>query len=188
MRSRPLRKPPESYGDRGSFASNLVAEILDGELVTNCRPRMGQALAVSALLGSLGGPFMRGKGGPGGWVLLSAPELHLGDEAILPDLAGWRRERMPELPDVTVMTVAPDWVCEVLSEETEALDRGTKMLSYAREQVEHVWLVNPSERTLEVYCLEAECWSLLGVHEGSAIVRAEPFEAIKLELGPLWQR
>jgi Uma2 family endonuclease len=165
-----------------------VAEILGGELVTNCRPSMGQVLVVTAILGRLGGPFMRGRGGPGGWVLLFAPELHLDGEAIIPDVAGWRRERMPELPDVTVMTEAPDWVCEVLSEETEALDRGSKMLSYAREGVEHVWLVNPAEQTLEVYRLEDECWSLLAVHEGSAIVRAEPFQAIKLELSPLWER
>lgn len=188
MRSRPLRKSTETYSELGFFVSNLVTEILDGELVTHCRPRMGQAFAASVLLGSLGGPFMRGKGGPGGWVLLSEPELHLGGEAIVPDLAGWRRERMPQLPDVTVMTVAPDWVCEVLSPETEAMDRGCKMLSYAREQVEHVWLVNPGERTLEVYSLEDECWSLLAVHEDSAIVRAEPFHALKLELGPLWRR
>ncbi len=156
--------------------------------VTSSRPRRVQALAASALLGSLGRPFMRGRGGPGGWVLLPAPELHLGGEAIVPDLAGWRRERMPEVPDVTVMTVAPDWVCEVLSEETEALDRGTKMLSYAREEVEHVWLVSPATRTLEVYRFEDECWSLLAVHEGAATVRAEPFQALKLELGSLWER
>ena len=121
-------------------------------------------------------------------MLLPAPELHLGGEAIVPDLAGWRRERMPELPDVTVMTVPPDWVCEVLSEETEALDRGSKMLAYAREQVEHVWLVNPDMRTLEVYRFEDECWSLLAVHEGSTIVRAEPFESHELTLGSLWAR
>jgi len=188
MSSRPPPKVTETYRALGSFASNPVTELLDGELVTNCRPRMVQALAASALLGSLGGPFMRGRGGPGGWVLLSEPELHLGGEIIVPDLAGWRRERMPQLPNVTAMTVAPDWVCEVLSEETEALDRGSKMLAYAREGVEHVWLVNPAERTLEVYQLEDECWSLLGVHEDSAIVRAEPFRAIRLELDPLWQR
>lgn len=121
-------------------------------------------------------------------MLLPEPELRLGGEALVPDLAGWRRGRMPELPEVTVMTVPPDWVCEVLSEETEALDRGSKMLAYAREQVEHVWLVNPDTRTLEVYRFEDECWSLLAVHEGSAIVRAEPFEALELELKPLWAR
>jgi Uma2 family endonuclease len=120
-------------------------------------------------------------------VLLPAPELRLGGEAFVPGLAGWRRERMPELPDVTVMTVPPDWVCEVLSEETEALARGIKMLAYAREQVEHVWLVNPDTRTLEIYRFEDEGWSLLTVHEGAATVRAEPFEALELELKPLWQ-
>jgi hypothetical protein len=188
MSTRPLRKVTGTYSALGSFASNPVMEILDGELVTNCRPRMVQAFAASALLGTLGSPFMRGRGGPGGWVLLSEPELHLGGELLVPDLAGWRRERVPVLPDVTAMTVAPDWACEVLSKETEALDRGSKMLSYAREEVEHVWLVNPAERTLEVYRLEDECWSLLAVHQGSVIVRAEPFEAHELSLSALWAR
>jgi hypothetical protein len=188
MRSRLGPKFPETYSDRGAFPSNLVTEILGGELVTSSRPRMVQALAASALLAALGRPFMRGRGGPGGWVLLSAPELHLGGEALVPELAGWRRERLPVLPDTSVMTVPPDWVCEVLSEETEALDRGSKMLTYAREEVEHVWLVSPAMQTLEVYRLEDECWSLLAVHEGAVTVRAEPFQALKLELRPLWQR
>jgi hypothetical protein len=188
MPSRPLRKHDVVFSGSGAFLSNSVAEILGGELVTSSRPRMVQALVASALLGSLGGPFMRGRGGPGGWVLLPAPELHLGGEAIIPDLAGWRRERMPEVPDATVVTVPPDWVCEVLSEETEALDRGSKMLSYAREQVEHVWLVNPAARTLELYRFEDDAWSLLAVHEGSVTVRAEPFQAYRLTLGALWAR
>jgi Uma2 family endonuclease len=149
---------------------------------------MVQTLAASVLLGSLTGPFMRRKGGPGGWVLLFAPELHLEGELIVPDLAGWRRERLPELPDVPVMTLAPDWVCEVLSPETLAIDRGSKMLAYARAGVRHVWRVDPDLRTLEVYRFEEEAWSLLGVYEEAQTVRAEPFEALALELAPLWQR
>jgi Putative restriction endonuclease len=167
---------------------NLVAELVGGERVDSPRPRMGQTLAASALLGMLSGPFMRRRRGSGGWWLLFAPELHLDGEIIVPELAGWRRERMPELPDVTVMTRVPDWVCEVLSPETLALDRGLKMLAYARAGVEHVWLVDPDPRTLEVYRYEEEAWSLLGVHQGSQRVRAEPFEALSLELSQLWAR
>ena len=146
------------------------------------------ALTACALLGALSGPFMQRRGGSGSWLLLFAPELQLDSKVLVPDLAGWRRERLPELPDVAVMTLTPDWVCEVLSPETMALDRGLKMLAYARAGVEHVWLVDPDLRTLEVYRYEDSAWSLLGVHEDSQTVRAQPFESITLELAPLWQR
>jgi Uma2 family endonuclease len=147
---------------------------------------LNPALTACALLGTLSGPFMQRRGGPGNWLLLFAPELHLNSEVLVPELAGWRRERLPELPDEAVMTLAPDWVCEVLSAETVALDRGLKMLAYARAGVEHVWLVDPDLRTLEVYRYEDSAWSLLGVHEDSQTVRAQPFESINLELAPLF--
>src|SRR5262245_6308575 len=188
MPARPALSFEERYPALGALPSNLVAEIVGGELVDSPRPRMGQTLAASVLLGMLSGPFLRRRRGPGGWWLLFGPELHLDGEILVPELAGWRRERMPELPDVTVMTLAPDWVCEVLSPETLALDRGLKMLAYARGGVKHVWLVDPDLRTLEVYRYEDGAWSLLGVHQGSQRVRAEPFEAISLELTPLWAR
>jgi Uma2 family endonuclease len=165
-----------------------VGEILGGELVTSPRPRMVQTLAASVLLGLLGEAFLRGRSGPRGWVLLFAPALHLGGELLVPDLAGWRRGRLPKLPDGAVMTLRPDWVCEVLSPETVALDRGSKMLAYAHAGVEHVWLVDPDMQTLEVYRYEEGGWSLLAVHEGSATVRAVPFESLALELGALWER
>jgi hypothetical protein len=172
MPARSALKLEELYPALGAFPSNVVAEILGGELVDSLRPGMVQTLAASALLGMLSEPFMRGHGGPGGWLLLFAPELHLlGGEVLVPELAGWRRERLPKLPDVTVMTLTPDWVCEVLSSETVALDRGSKMLAYAQAGVRHVWLVDPELRTLEVYRYEDDAWSLLG-----------------LELSALWQR
>ena len=107
---------------------------------------------------------------------------------VTPDLAGWRRERMPEAPDAPYITLAPDWVCEVLSPSTETLDRGKKLRRYAREHVAHVWLVDPSRQTLEVLSLESDGWNVLAVHEGRAGVRAAPFDAIELELGALWIR
>jgi Uma2 family endonuclease len=121
-------------------------------------------------------------------VLLGEPELHLGGEVLVPDLAGWRRERMPELPEEVGITLAPDWVCEVLSPSTVAIDRGRKMGSYAREGVRHLWLVDPGVQSLEVYRLENGRWSLLGTHLGEVTVHAEPFEALGLELGRLWRR
>lgn len=179
----PARPVPES-----EELPHGVAEFLGGERVDSPWPRVAQTLAASALLGMLLGPFVRGHGGPGGWLLLFTPALHLGEgEVLVPELAGWRRDRMPQPPDGTAMTLTPDWVCEVLSLETVALDRGVKMLAYAQAGVRHLWLVDPGMRTLEVYRYEDEAWSLLDVHEASQTVRAEPFEALDLELGALWQ-
>jgi len=172
----------------------MVAEILDGQLHVLPRPARPHTKAGSVLGGELHAPFRRGKGGPGGWVILDEPELHLGPkpDKLVPDLAGWRRERMADAlgPEGSPShyDFAPDWVCEVLSPSTEALDRGTKMRIYRRERVGHAWLVNPVTHTLEVYRLETERWVLLDTYEADAVVRAEPFEAFELSLGVLWER
>jgi Uma2 family endonuclease len=168
----------------------MVAEILDGELHTMHRPSATHARASSELGIEIGAPFGRGRGGPGGWVILDDPELRFGirPDIIVPDLAGWRRERMPEIPDVAAFTLAPDWVCEVLSERTEKIDRGKKMRIYRRESVGFVWLVNPVLQTVEVYRLENARWVWLDTFEGNEKVRAEPFDAIELDLSVLWAR
>jgi Uma2 family endonuclease len=169
--------------------SERVAEILDGDLHTSPRPHLRHARAASRLGGALD-PFDRDVGGPGGWVILDEPELHLSPrpDKIVPDLAGWRRARMPELPDDAAVRLAPDWVCEVLSEHTEAVDRGAKLRIYRREKVGHAWLVSPALRTLEVYRLQAGNWVLVETFEGNARIRAESFDAIELDLGTLWAR
>jgi len=118
--------------------------------------------------------------------VLDEPELHFGDDVLVPDIAGWRRERMPALPDTAYFTLAPDWLCEVLSPSTETIDRTHKLAIYAAQRVGHAWLVNPLLETLEVLRLESQRWSLLSTHEGQAKLRAEPFDAIELELGALW--
>jgi Uma2 family endonuclease len=133
-------------------------------------------------------PFDLEQEGPGRWLFLMEPELHLSGEALVPDLAGWRRERMPVMPQTPAFTLAPDWVCEVVSPSTAALDRGRKRASYAREQVGHLWLITPLERTLEVYRRRGKRWRLLEARTGSVIVRAEPFEALSLDLRALWER
>lgn len=168
---------------------HVVAEVLDGELFTMPRPRLRHARGSSRLGMLLGGPFDLGVNGPGGWVILDEPELHLGPrpDIIDPDLAGWRRERMPELPDEAAITLVPDWVCEVISASTEAIDRGRKRRIYRREGVGHLWLLSPELRTLEVYRLENGRWTEVETYEGDAVVRAEPFEAIELPLAALWQ-
>ena len=183
--SRPL-KTDAAYADLCAVPENFVAEILGGELYASPRPAFRHSVAASALGAKLMAPFQFGENGPGGWLLADEPELHFGADVLVPDIAGWRRERMPAAPDVAYITLAPDWVCEVLSPSTENIDRGKKLAIYAREGVNHVWLVNPLLETLEVLRLESERWSLAAVHEGGARVRAEPFDAVELPLAALW--
>jgi len=177
-----------TYEDLLSVPKNLVAEIINGTLVTMPRPASLHARASSRLGIELGGPFDRGKDGPGGWILLDEPELHLHGDVLVPDLAGWRRERMPELPDAAAFELAPDWICEVLSPSTTATDRAEKMPIYMRERVAHLWLVDPIARTLEALRDDGGRWSLLGTWRDDAKVRVEPFEALELELAGLWAK
>ena len=183
-----LAKRAATYEDLANVPDHLVAEIIEGELYASPRPSVAHTLAGSALGIGLGGPFHDGRGGPGGWWILDEPELHLGRDVIVPDLAGWRRSRLPHLPDAAAMTIAPDWVCEILSPSTEALDRVAKLPVYAREGVTHVWFVNPRVQTLEVLRLEQRTWIVVATYDGDTSVHAEPFEAVPLDLYRLWGR
>jgi len=177
-----------TYEDLVAVPAHLIAEIIDGELVTQPRPAALHARAATRINIELGGPFDRGKGGPGGWIILYEPELHLHGDILVPDLAGWRRERMPELPDAVAFELPPDWVCEVLSPSTQSVDRVEKSTIYARERVAWQWFVDPIARTLEICRLENGKWTLQGSFRGDAPVRAEPFDAVELDLGALWER
>jgi len=175
-----------TYEDVLAAPANVVAELIHGTLVTSPRPAAPHAYAASVLGMDLGGPFQRGRGGPGGWWLLDEPELHLGEHVVVPDLAAWRRERMPTVPDVAYFELAPDWVCEVLSPSTEAIDRAEKRSIYAEAGVGWMWLVNPILRVLEVFERRDGDWSLWGTRRDDAGVAAPPFDAIELALGDLW--
>jgi Uma2 family endonuclease len=177
---------PATYDDLVKLPDNLVAEIVDGELHASPRPAARHTVAYGRLGAALLPPFDQGRGGPGGWCILLEPELHLGANVLVPDLAGWRRRRMPSVPDVAHFTLVPDWVCEILSPSTSALDRVKKLAIYAREQAAWAWLIDPLAHTLEVLKLENGRWTILATHVGGEVVRAEPFEAIELELAALW--
>jgi Uma2 family endonuclease len=174
-----------TYEDVLSAPENKVAEILDGELFLSPRPASRHSVA-SSRLGVVLAPFDDGPDGPGGWWILDEPELHFGGDVVVPDLGGWRRVRMPAMPDVAFFSLAPDWVCEVLSPSTERIDRGRKLRIYAGAGVAHAWFVNPVERTLEVLRLRDGAWTIVAVCTGSDAVRVEPFDAIELALGRLW--
>jgi Uma2 family endonuclease len=186
----PVRdRQDELYEEYLRVPAHLCAEIVHGTLYVMSRPAPRHASAASMLGVELGGPFQRGRGGPGGWWILDEPELQLvPKEPVVPDLAGWRVERMPQLPDTACFTLVPDWVCEVLSRSTEKLDRDEKLPYYAEHGVRHVWLVDPIDKHLEVHTLDVKTrrWREVRIHQGDATVRAEPFDAIELDLSALW--
>ena len=182
---------PDVVAGYRNAPESVVAEIIDGELSLTPRPWLRHARGVTRLVGKLAGFDDPGEGGPGGWVLLIKPELHLGPrpDIVVPDLAGWRRERLPaDFMEGAAVTLAPDWCCEVLSASTEEIDRGRKLDFYRREGVAHVWLVSPTLRSVEVLRRHDLGWLLVATLRGGAVVRVEPFDALELDLALLWSR
>ncbi|MGF1546710.1 MAG: Uma2 family endonuclease [Thiotrichales bacterium] len=181
----PVRKPA-SYEDLLELPENLVGEIISGRLVTHPRPAPRHARAYSGLGVELGGAFDYGRNGPGGWWILDEPELHLAADIFVPELAGWRRERMPKLPETAWFELPPDWICEILSPATAKVDRAEKLPIYATHGVTHAWLVDPDQRMLEVFELREGKWLLVAVLEDDDAVAQPPFQAISFALSGLW--
>jgi Uma2 family endonuclease len=181
------RLRPATYADIEALPENVVGEILAGELYTSPRPAIPHTVAGSLIGGDLMGPFHRGRGGPGGWIILDEPELHLAEDVLVPDLAGWRRERLPRAPSTPNIALSPDWVCEIQSPSTARLDRAIKMPRYARYGVNHLWMVDPIARFLEVYRLDGGSWKQVGVWSGDEPARIEPFDAIELDISGWWE-
>jgi Uma2 family endonuclease len=175
-----------TYEDLLKVPENLVAELIDGELFTSPRPGSRCARAKTILAARLINFFDSDDRGPGSWWIVAEPELHLGRQVLVPDIAGWRRERMTVYPDSAYFDAAPDWVCEVLSPSTARVDRVKKRLLYAEHGVQHVWFVDPIAELIEVYRLDSGRWVLAGNYGGDDVVRIEPFEAFELPLSTLW--
>lgn len=184
MQDRPARRA--TYDDVIAVPPNMVAEIIDGCLVTHPRPAPRPSVAASNLGMLMGTPFGLGVGGPGGWWIIDEPELHLGADVLVPDLAGWRRERMPTVPETAWFPLPPDWVCEVLSPATRRYDQGEKRDIYGRHGVPHLWLVDPEARLLEAFELMQGKWVLARTWRGDEPVAAAPFAAVPFKLGDLW--
>ncbi len=182
-----VRTKAATYADLEAVPPHLVAEILDGTLVTHPRPVPRHGSATFAASAVIGGPFQFGTNGPGGWVFADEPELHLGPHVVVPDLAGWKRERLPSAAvSKAFIEVAPDWVLETLSPSTEKYDRGEKRRIYAEFGVRHLWHLDPRVRCLETFSLSGEHWQLDGSWFDADEVRVEPFNAISFSLGLLW--
>lgn len=180
-----------TYEDILKLPDGITGEIIDGQLYTSPRPSPKHSLAQGGLTEELRGPFQSGKGGgPGGWWILAEPEIHLGEkpkeEILVPDLAGWRKERLTKIPDEAYLNLVPDWVCEILSPSNAHLDRVKKVPKYAAFSVKHLWLLDPISRTLETFRLEKKNWVLIQSFGGMEKVRAEPFEAMELDLATVW--
>jgi Uma2 family endonuclease len=189
------RNAPEIEAAFEAAPSTLIAQIIHGSLHLSPRPARAHTHVASNLGILLGGPFRFGTNGPGGWVILDEPELHLGaaPDKLVPDIAGWRRARMPTSTAAVAVEpaffdVPPDWVCEVLSPGTEVIDRGEKLPIYAREGVGSAWLLDPAECVLEAYRLERGTMRRTAVHAGAVKVRIEPFDAIEIDLALVWSR
>lgn len=181
----PARKHA-TYEDLCRLPSELRGEIIDGDLYAMPRPASPHIKVASHLGGELYNPFFRGRGGPGGWWILDEPEVHLGPDVLVPDVAGWRKETLKDAPDAKFYTTRPDWVCEVLSPSTASLDRVKKWRVYESQQVPWLWLIDPIGRTLEAFERQGAAYVHLGTWGPGECPRIRPFEAIELELDALW--
>jgi len=188
-----LELPPPgaaTYADLEALPERYIGEIIDGTLYAQARPASPHTKAASQigarLLVAFDGPTGVAGGPPGGWCILDEPELHFGADVLVPDIAGWRRQRMVTVPDAAWFELAPDWLCEVASPSTEHLDRGPKLDRYHRVEVRHVWLVEPQARRIEVLRRSEEGWLLVATHLGDEPACIEPFAAVPLLLRDCW--
>ncbi len=176
------------YAELCDLPPHVTGEIIGGQLHTQPRPAGPHSLSSSTLGGELYGPYQRGSGGPGGWWIIDEPEIHFirDVEVCVPDIAGWRKGRMPKIPRGHRFEIVPDWVCEVLSPSTAKKDRVVKMPVYAKYGVGYLWLVDPLERTLEAFALSEGRWTVIGLFQDKDIVQMVPFEEMTLNLEDLW--
>jgi Uma2 family endonuclease len=175
-----------TYADVLAAPETMIAELIRGALHLQPRPSMPHVRAGSALGAKIGGPFDYDGDGPGGWWIADEPEVHLGEHVVVPDLAGWRRARMPRFPRSAYVTLAPDWVCEIHSPSTRRIDRTDKRAIYGEHGVGWLWLVDPEDRTLEAFAMGEAGWTLIAALGADAQVRVAPFDAVSFPLGSLW--
>jgi Uma2 family endonuclease len=175
-----------TYEDLFTIPENTTGEIIGGELIVSPRPSRKHVYAASTLGSEIGPAYHTGRGGPGGWIILIEPEIGLGEDILVPDLAGWKRERLPASEEHNWISVSPDWICEIISPRTVRTDRVKKVRVYAQHKIPHLWLIDPIHKTLETYRFQSGSFMLAGVYEGNEKVRAEPFPEVEIDLSILW--
>ena len=175
-----------TYADIEALPPHVVGEILYGVLHTHPRPAPRHGVTAGELQTELTVPFGRGSGGPGGWIFIVEPELHLGPHVVVPDIAGWRRERLTPFPETAYIETPPDWLAEVLSPSTQAIDRTDKLAVYAEAGVAHCWYVDLVAKTLEVLALTGGKWLFAATFRDADPVSAPPFEVHTFLLDVLW--
>jgi len=179
---------PATLADLEALPDAVRGEIIDGALYAFPRPRAPHADVEGSVLDDLRGPFQKGRGGPGGWWILPEPGVQLPRAPeFSPDVAGWRRARLPRLPVEHPITTVPDWICEILSPSTRGYDLVVKRRFYAEIGVEHLWYVDPEARALVVSKLVEGRWVELGTWGPDEKVRAEPFEEVEIDLTGWWE-
>jgi Uma2 family endonuclease len=178
---------PASYQDLVNLPENIVGEIINGQLETHPRPAPKHALAAGSIGDELVSPFQKGRNGPGGWWILPEPECHLASHVLVPDLAGWRKQRLPTLPETAWFEIVPDWVCEILSSSTSRIDRIVKMPLYAELEVNYLWLIDPVLQTLEAYQLKNRHWVLTASFADDSTISIAPFSEHTFSLSVLWE-
>lgn len=182
-----LALKPACYEDIVNLPENIVGEIMNGQLETHPRPTPKHALAAGSIGDELISPFQKGNNGPGGWWILPEPECHLKEQVLVPDLAGWRKKRMPTLPETAWFDIVPDWVCEILSPSTSRIDRIVKMPIYAELEVNYLWLIDPVLQTLEAFELKNKHWVLMGSFADNTTLSIAPFAEHTFSLSVLWE-
>jgi Uma2 family endonuclease len=178
-----------TYKDLLALPEDTRGEVIEGQLRTAPSALPKHSRAMRSLGGAIGKPFDDddGRGGPGGWWILLEVDVQFSEhDVVRPDLAGWRRERLPAPWDTRPIGVTPDWICEILSPSNVAYDRVTKAQLYAKHGVQHFWLLDPAERVLEAFELSAGLWTRTGSYDDTATARVKPFEAIELNVGALF--
>lgn len=179
-------KRTATYADIEALPEGVTGELIHGALHTQPKPSPRHMSVATALSGELASPFQKGRGGPGGWVFLMETEIKFGENILVPDIAGWRRERLTSLPHTNWMTVRPDWICEATSPATALRDRHYKRDIYGLAGVPHYWIIDPRARLLEVFQLENKKWTLFGTYSAGSDVAAPPFEAYSFPMDVLW--
>ena len=179
-------KRQATYADIEALPEGVRGELIYGALYTHPRPTPRHSAVATALGLELGNPFQKGSGGPGGWIFMIETEVMFGENLLVPDIAGWRRERLTAFPETNWVSVRPDWICEATSPSTALRDRHFKRDIYASAGVPHYWIIDPRSRILEVFQLELEKWTLFGTYSAGNDVAAPPFESHSFPMDSLW--